>query len=360
MANQHFFKPLLPGFHNHLTIPTTFFFKHIHRKSEEKMAKLRTDVSKITWEVKVEDGRRLSEGWKEFALAHDLRVGDIVVFRKEKDMTFHVVMFGPSCCEIRYGSCLDNKNNLGKIQRKKKSKKNARRETGSSLDPSCFVANVTPLTIQCDRLNLPSSFVRKNGFDTRRGEIVIMNEKGTSWTLDLKGKNSHGVTYISRGWRSFCHANGLKAGDRGSTLVLCLSPKESEEDCSSEANDMESLSTETDSDVESSKEKRSSHDCSTRNENKGMVIWKASSSTSENQFVTVTLTPYNIRLSRLVLPIPFTRVNGIKRTNKMSLLDKHGVKWSTNLRFEEERKRMRIVGGWKEFCDTNGVKIGES
>ncbi|KAH0869817.1 hypothetical protein HID58_076839 [Brassica napus] len=34
---------------------------------------------------------------------------------------------------------------------------------------------------------------------------------------------------------------------------------------------------------------------------------------------------------------------------RMSLLDKH---WR-----EVERKRMRLVGGWKEFYDANDVKI---
>ncbi|KAL9299373.1 putative transcription factor B3-Domain family [Arabidopsis thaliana] len=66
MANQHFFKPLFPGFHSHL--------------------------------VKI-DGQRLTNGWKDFALAHDLRLGDIIVFRQERDMTFHVTMLGPSCCD---------------------------------------------------------------------------------------------------------------------------------------------------------------------------------------------------------------------------------------------------------------------
>lgn len=42
---------------------------------------------------------------------------------------------------------------------------------------------------------------------------------------------------------------------------------------------------------------------------------------------------------------------------RMSLLDKHGVKWSIKLWFEKERKRMRLVGGWKEFYDANDVKI---
>ena len=53
-------------------------------------------------------------------------------------------------------------------------------------------------------------------------------------------------------------------------------------------------------------------------------------------------------------------MNGIKNAKKMSFLDKDDVKWSTNLRFEKDRKRMRLVGGWKTFCNANCVKRGES
>ncbi|VVB08863.1 unnamed protein product [Arabis nemorensis] len=115
MANRHFFKPLLPGFHRHLTIPEAFFLTHIKGQNKQKAAELRSDASKITWKVKVEDGQRLTDGWKEFVVAHDLRIGDIVVFRQDKDMGFHVTLFGPSCCEIQYGSCLDDDNNLGEL-----------------------------------------------------------------------------------------------------------------------------------------------------------------------------------------------------------------------------------------------------
>ncbi|XP_010467375.1 PREDICTED: B3 domain-containing protein REM14-like [Camelina sativa] len=339
MANQHFFKPLLPGFHSHLTIPVAFFLKNIEGRNEQKKtAELRSDASKITWKVKV-DGQRLSNGWKEFALAHDLRIGDILVFKQERDMCFHVTVLGPSCCQIQYVSSLHNQNNLvssfsGKIQRKKE-------KSESSLDLSCFVANVTPSNLRYDSLTLPMSFVRANGLDTRCGEKILMREKGRSWTVSLKRKKSCGTTYIRGGWRSFCQANGLRAGDfltfkliqRGGTLGLRISPGEieEEEDCLSEGNVVKSRS-----------------------------IWKASSSESQNRFVTVTLTPYNIRESKLTLPIPFTKVNGLQKAKKMSFLDKHGVKWSTNMGFEVERKRMRLTGGWKEVCNASGVKIGES
>ena len=57
------------------------------------------------------------------------------------------------------------------------------------------------------------------------------------------------------------------------------------------------------------------------------------------------------------LPVPFTRMNGINEETKMTLLDKHGVKWLTTLRFEDDkRKRLRMVGGWQGFIQANDVK----
>lgn len=131
-------------------------------------------------------------------------------------------------------------------------------------------------------------FVRANGLKTRCGDIVLMNEKGRSWTSALKQRQC-GKSYITRGWRSFCSANGLKAGDiftfklikGGGTLVLRKSPshRESKEDEGSEADEIESLSTESDSDEESNQdEKRLKMRIS---------IWKASSSPSRNRFVTL-------------------------------------------------------------------------
>ncbi|KAF3508321.1 hypothetical protein F2Q69_00001456, partial [Brassica cretica] len=359
MAKKHFFQPLLPGFHSHLTIPVAFFSKHIQGRNDQKTTtELRSDAaSEKTWEVKTEDGRRLTDGWKEFALAHDLRVGDILIFRQEKDKTFHVTLFGPSCCEIQYDSCLDDKNNIGKINSKKNNPKREA-ECSSSSDPSCFLANVIPSTLRYDSLNLPRSFVRANGLETRCGDIVLINGKGRSRTLSLKQRQC-GRSYITRGWRSFFSANGLEAGDsftfklikRGGTLVLLHkspSHRESKENEGSEADDeIESLSTESDSDEESNQD-----------EKKRISIWNASSSPSLNRFVTLTLKPYNVIKCVLFLPKPFTDLHGITVGTKMSLVDKQGVKWCTKLR--SESKRIRMAGGWKDFFKANCVRTGES
>ncbi|EFH55049.1 hypothetical protein ARALYDRAFT_901059 [Arabidopsis lyrata subsp. lyrata] len=58
-----------------------------------------------------------------------------------------------------------------------------KKEVESSLYLSCFVANVTPSNLGYDSLNLPLSFVRANGVYKRCGDMILMNEKGRSWTV---------------------------------------------------------------------------------------------------------------------------------------------------------------------------------
>ncbi|XP_018484686.2 B3 domain-containing protein REM14 [Raphanus sativus] len=199
MANRHFFQPLLPGFHTHLTIPVAFFSKHIEgRNGHNNTAKLRSDASEMTWKVKIEDdGRRLTEGWKEFAHAHDLRVGDIVIFRQEKDMAFHVTLFGPSCCEIQYGSCIDQDNNLEKIPKKK----NPNREEAESSEAneieslstepeSNEESNHISSQERIERKDKKGGTIRKASSSTTQSRFVTLTIKPSDF------KNSRLVSFI--------------------------------------------------------------------------------------------------------------------------------------------------------------------
>lgn len=62
---------------------------------EKTTAELKYDSSDIIWKVKM-TGRRLSQGWEEFAVAHDLQIGDVVLVKYEGDMIFHVSDLGPN------------------------------------------------------------------------------------------------------------------------------------------------------------------------------------------------------------------------------------------------------------------------
>lgn len=167
-------------------------------------------------------------------------------------------------------------------------------------------------------------------------EIVLKNENGGTWNLVLRHNKSNNTTVISGGWRSFCQANGIKARDpfmfklvkTAGKPVLCLCPTESNRDTSlvacSEGNNANSLSTNASSGEESSEteesEENSIEDITVKEENEEESIeeksslreclkiekWKycsrsgASSSSSQNRFVTLTITPYSVKSNKMV------------------------------------------------------------
>ncbi|KAG2308242.1 hypothetical protein Bca52824_027990 [Brassica carinata] len=286
----------------------------------------------------------IRRGWRSFCSANGLKTGGLYTFKLIQRGRTPILRLSSKDSE-------SEERNFEKIQRKK--------AESSSLDPSCFVANISRATLCYDTLYLPVKFSRENGLDTRCGEIVLMNEKGRTWKLKLKRKRSCGTMYITRGWRSFCSANGLRAGSsftfklikKGGTLVLRLSPKEREEDCSSEANEVESLSTETESDEESSQDDRKIK--------KHRSTWKASSSQSQNRLVTLTLRPFNLEKYSLYIPKIFARANGLEtRCGEIVLMNETGRSWNLNLKRKNSCGTMYITRGWRRFCRVNGLRAG--
>ncbi|KFK29768.1 hypothetical protein AALP_AA7G176400 [Arabis alpina] len=350
-TNPHFLQPLLPGFDTHLKIPVAFFSKYIVGKHEQTTVKLRSDASDKTWEVKME-GRRLTNGWKDFVTSHDLRVGDIVIFKHEGDMVFHVTPFGSSCCEIQYTQqshiIKEEEDDIVHVEedrnvlRKKNQKPKTEPESFISFD-YCFVAQVTDSNLQHDTFHLPAKASRSNVLNRGFQEMIIVNKEGKSWTLTLKGKEADQTYYISRGWRSFCHENRQRVGDLipfnlvgdgKTTPMICICPEEKCKELISEY---------------ISKMKTVKRSC-----------WVASSSSRQNRFVTIILTRYNIKYSKLILPTSFVKIHGLHKQEKVILMNKDGRKRLVNLVQDGPRFGRRGLGkGWKIFCEDNDVnKIG--
>ncbi|CAF2127078.1 unnamed protein product [Brassica napus] len=324
--NPHFFQPLLPGFHSHINIPIAFYSKHIKGTTNEgyvnEVVKLRSDASDLTWEVKM-DGRRLTHGWEKFATGHCLKVGDIVIFRHDGDLLFHVTPFGPSCCEIQYN---DDDDDDDDDDHDEKYHQQHTREAESSPDNSCFVARVTESNLKKDALFLPQHFSRSNGFVNRECEIILMNEDREPWTLLMKYYKTNGYVYIRHGWRSFCQANRKRANDVLTFKLVQTGTKPVLQ-------------------LRASVYNRGS---------------SSSSSTSQDRFVTLTLKQYQLKSCKLCLPVPFAMANGIKNVREIILVDRHGVRRTTSLKPDDKYGRMRLGEGCIKFCIASGVKTGES
>ncbi|KAL0716991.1 hypothetical protein Bca4012_066313 [Brassica carinata] len=318
--NPHFFQPLLPGFHSHLNIPMAFFSKHFEQTQNHgnsAVVRLRSDASDVTWEVKM-DGRRLTQGWQKFATSHDLRVGDIVIFRHDGDFLFHVSSFGPSCCEIRYNDNDDDDGVSFQLTTDSKKNQNTRDRGTLSDDNSYFVARITKSNLSLDVVHLPMDFARSNGLTNRHCEIILLNEEGKRWRLLMRHQKASGRVCIRSGWKRFCNENRRRANDfltfklvkNGTTPVLQL--------CSS------------------------------------------SSKTRPCRFLTLTLTPYNLKNSILRLPVKFVKANGIENARKITLVDRYGNKKETSFKQYDKYGRLSLGKEWKEFCEVNEVKTGES
>ncbi|KAG2309958.1 hypothetical protein Bca52824_021515 [Brassica carinata] len=198
------------------SVPIAFFGKHVQGSYDHiKTAKLRTDASDKTWLVKV-DGLKLTDGWKDFACAHDLRVGDIIIFRHEGDMVFHVTPFGPSCCDIQYTS--PSSHNINDDSHDQPTNKTGTRTMSFDY---CFLAELraqAALNKQCQ-------------------EMLPVNKEDKSWTVSFAFSESGSKYYISRGWRKWCVDNSCDIGDLfGFNLVgdgkspplLCVCPESKE------------------------------------------------------------------------------------------------------------------------------------
>ncbi|CAL9216235.1 unnamed protein product [Arabidopsis halleri] len=409
----HFFKPLLEGFRTHLNIPVAFFSKHVEGKNDQnKIAKLRSDASEKTWLVKM-DGLNLTDGWEDFAFAHDLRIGDIVVFRHEGEMVFHVTALGPSCCEIQYYTSShnindDDRNDQTNIASRNSSrvKKNARKKVEPSSDHSRFMAKVSVWGLRNDRLFLPRSFVSSNSLEKRCSEIVLKNEQGIKWPSVLKHYKT--VTYLTKGWTSFCQVNRIKAGDSfkfklvgtWTKPVLSLCPTNSNHDktpleC---PNDVKSLSSNPRSGDDSSKSKEIEEEniedkniSKTCLEIKKRKYWSRCRASVENMDDDQTnignssrkkrvkknprknvesssyhssfegsVNPSSLYKDQLYLPRNFVSSNGLdKRCSEIVLKNERGEKRTLVLKHFKQNLTF-LKKGWTSFCQVNRINAGDS
>ncbi|CAH8363735.1 unnamed protein product [Eruca vesicaria subsp. sativa] len=386
LLRPQFFHTLLPDFHTHLMIPQDFFSKYIE-VGASATAELKSDASDMTWRVEI-TGRRLGDGWREFADANNLRFGCVVLVRYEGDMVFHVSNLGQNFCEIQDipPPC---KNNIGdlkmwadtEIPRNKKTKMRSSEAeaVSSSSENSCFVALVTASSLRTDKLYLPQHVTSSNGLTRKCRKIVLIGGCTASYvsTLDLSFNNSTDTFYMNRGWRSFCDENGQEAGGffmfklvrNGETPMLSFCPTESNNDTqdSSQASERESLSTELSSKDEYRQGESSEEDCSSMEslmetgKKKCSPKRRVSSYSSYlphyKQYVTFTLPPGDVTYPSLSLPALFVRENGINKPGEVYLLGKDGTKWPTSL-LQKNRGCMSLGKGWKEFVKANGVESG--
>ncbi|CAL1385233.1 unnamed protein product [Linum trigynum] len=240
----HFFQPLLPGFHDHFSIPVGFG-KYLEGREvgEGNIAVLRSPGGKI-YRVEMENGREFKDGWKEFVDEHDLHVGDVVVFRLVDDpMVFDVMIFDPSACERPYphnevdvkteevvaaaeeerplpcaaAGVAEPETGLHSIENGSGTPMETIRiakDGPSEAKKPYFVVSIKPDNLNNRRQRIPKCFSMTYGLNLGNAEGVVLDEEGRSWPVRINCYwKSSCDTYIERGWGAFQKENELKLGD---------------------------------------------------------------------------------------------------------------------------------------------------
>ncbi|KAJ0232444.1 B3 domain-containing protein REM13 [Hirschfeldia incana] len=294
LLRPQFFHTLLPSFQTQLMIPSDFFSNYI-KDLETTTAEVKSDSSSdITWKVKL-TGRVLNDGWGDFAVANNLRIGHVVLVRYEGDMVFHVSDLGPSCSHIQHI-------------------KPPRQNTD---DDGRFLLRKHPRTYDFEEVNLNKK-VKINSNETKAD---------SSFSVD----NSFSLH----------------------TDTLCL-PQHLTRNCSevhsTEINNEEE-------DIERERKEDESLLLKKKCQQKPRPVSYSSCSPCHKRFVTFTLPPDYATICRLTLPNLFVKENGINKPGETCVLGKDGTKWPVSLLLD--KKGIVSLGkGWKEFVKANGLETG--
>ncbi|XP_057958164.1 B3 domain-containing protein REM10-like [Malania oleifera] len=374
-SKPHFFQPLLPDFHLQLLIPSAFFLKYLggggdgdgdgHSCNQQQAVLRSCLVAGKQWLVKV-NGRRLQEGWPEFAREHDLHVGDFLLFRHEGDMVFHVMVFDPSACQKKYYRHFikseeddDQSSNAhlpahhfhheseGLLKNKRAKihpKPTAAAATSLSLKYPYFARTIKPYNINKSSMGIPTEFARANGLISKR-EMIFEDEKGRSWPV--KVNRNKGRFSVGQGWRKALTANGIKGGDFLAFELINKGPKPTFK-------------------IHEGMNQEMSH---TTPATKAMVKQETATAPaamplgcSPHYFVT-RIRPFNLKKYLLNIPNVFARANGLcDKKCEILLRDENGRSWPMKLGHMKSRSGTRayIGHGWIKFAVANGLKAGDS
>ncbi|XP_023639412.1 B3 domain-containing protein REM12-like isoform X2 [Capsella rubella] len=310
----------------------------------------------------------LGKGWKKFALSNGLKSGDSFTLEAIlENGTLMLSLFSTQSTsdESQQRECSkDSEKELTSSTPSsgdKMMKTNKIRDMWRNSFPAGkkrFVTlTFTHTNLKKCRQYLPMSFTRKIGLD-KPGIITLVGKDGTKWEASLL-KEKKEKMWLGKGWKKFALSNGLKSGDsftleaflENGTPMLSLFSTQSTSDGSQQrefCKDSEKGSTSAEP-SRGNKNRNATNDSDERRD---------SSSSIQNRFVTLTLTPEDVRDCKLILPSQFMKASGINKLGKITILGQHKMKCFAYLLSKDGV--VALGSGWKGFCEANGVKIGDS
>ncbi|WCJ30470.1 Transcriptional factor B3 family protein [Euphorbia peplus] len=357
-TTPHFFRPLLPGFQHQLSIPVSFYLKHLKEKNAEKTV-LRSPSGKL-WHVKIK-GRLIEDGWQEFCEDHQLHVGHFLVFRfhdhhhHHNEFLFDVLVFDSTACQRDYPLYIKNeiletpheeirKESPGPLKKKRKKRVNKfEGKSGSSASKyPHFMLQFSPYAANCALLYIPKGFAQANGLNNRCCKIVLLNKQGKVWVAVLGFRPHDGQSYVKQNWSAFRCANSIKAGDSclfelirdGERPVLKITksgyPRELQPNLEPEKQP-------------------------TNN-----ITHAGAGSSMRNLSVCVIVKEGYMKKNVLRIPYKFAKKSGLLREQPelMTFRNEKGRSWEVSLR-KNTSGGVCIGTGWSTFARSNDIKSGD-
>ncbi|KAK6781588.1 hypothetical protein RDI58_019384 [Solanum bulbocastanum] len=348
-VKPHFFKPLLPGFKNSLKIPDGFL-KYLEGCEEKGHAILKKGGKK--WAVKL-NGQKLEEGWGQFAEEHDLKLGDMLIFRHEGDLEFDVSVFNLSHCDREYAEYLQEEEEEEEEEEEvvrtiEQGISHAEGATHTPFGQSQFICTVKPYCLRNGYLRIPCKFAKANCLINKECGVIIRDERQRSWNLRIYTSCSQ--VYMGGTWSEFRAANDIKKGDQIMFEVV-TNGEQPIWNFHEYAKNLQQEETEAHTFEETCK----------KFELEAKPFPRAEAAphdpSGQSQFV-CTVKQYFLANGYLRIPSKFAKANGLTNKNcGLIIRDERQRSW--NLRIYTSCSLVCIGGRWGQFCAANNIKAGD-
>ncbi|MQL92118.1 hypothetical protein Taro_024736 [Colocasia esculenta] len=361
------------------------------------------------------EGLHFGEGWERFAIAHRLRIGDLLVFKSVGGLTFHVTVFDKTTCEREYynveniGVPGDDDHVPGQGESSEKESDNCIKsrqtshssgewtspttEQESSKDqlersacrikkglqkPVChkakeatkqgykrgshFAITISP---KCKySVNIPLNFARSNDLSSVH-QMLLRDPEGRPWPVNLLHyKHSVGndrYFLLSAGWRHFHVRNHLKDGD------VCVFELKEKNEMLVQIHRSCGGANMTNQDEYG--RRRSKNPLQQVVQLKRAATLQQKWSPLKNthiskpadpvQFMS-TIFPSTVRKSGyMTIPMSFLSLVDLSGEKEAILVDPNSRRWPVKILHIETDGRCRIGHGWEAFCKENDLEVGD-
>ncbi|KAL9170423.1 hypothetical protein ABFS82_04G144600 [Erythranthe guttata] len=205
----HFFNVMVPGFHNHLNLPSSFCEKLKDENSKRAILKSRIGKWKIDVCRNGEGIIRFENGWPQFVRDHGLSIEDFVVFEHTGDFHFNISIFDHTACEKEFP-----------VESKKEHQENSKRESDKAnvtfyhtRNPHFFLTMKPSFALKTPGVHIPVEFVRSVNL-SQKSSITLMDPQGREWPVKLRLQTKSRLrARMYSGWHDFYVSNELKNGD---------------------------------------------------------------------------------------------------------------------------------------------------